>query len=142
MTTARRRIALLAAAAIAASVFAHAPAAGGQTAPTQSQDAGVHQPAIDALVDFEFFTGVDVFSGTGCADSDELCPNEDLPRWEMAVWLVRILDRADPPTTGSSQFADVDPSAWWSPHAERLAELGVIEGCETDPLSFCPDDPI
>ena len=142
MTSARRRIALLAAIAIAASVFAHAPAAGGQTAPAQSQDAGVHQPSIDALMEFEFFFGVDVFSGTGCTDSDELCPNEDLPRWEAAVWLVRILDRADPPAADSSRFADVDPGAWWSPHAERLAELGIIEGCETDPLSFCPDDPI
>ena len=142
MTPARRRIALLAVLAIATSVFAYAPAAVGQTAPAQSQDAGVHQPSIDALMDFEFFAGVEIFSGTGCADSDELCPNEDLSRWEMAVWLVRILDRADPPATDSSRFTDVDPGAWWSPHADRLAELGIIEGCETDPLRFCPDDPI
>ena len=141
MTTARR-LALLAALAIAASVLAYAPAAGGQTTPAQSQDAGAHQPAIDALVDFEFFWGVEVFAGTGCTGSDELCPDEDIPRWEMAVWLVRILDRADPVATGSSRFADVDPGAWWSPHAERLAELGVVEGCETEPLRFCPDDPV
>ena len=142
MTPVRRRLAVLVALAVAASVFALAPAAGGQTAPAQSQDAGVHQPSIDALVDFEFFFGVDVFSGTGCAESDGLCPNEDLPHWEMAVWLVRILDRTDPPAIDSSRFADVDPGAWWSPHAERLAELGITEGCETDPLRFCPDDPI
>jgi zinc protease len=133
---------MLAALAIAASVFALAPAAGGQTAPAQSQDAGVHQPSVDALVDLKVDMGVDVFSRTGCADSDGLCPNEDLPRWEMAVWLVRILDRTDPPAADSSRFADVDPGAWWSPHAERLAELGIVEGCETDPLRFCPDDPV
>ena len=142
MTQVRRRLAVLAALAVAASVLALAPAAGGQTAPAQSQEAGVHQPSIDALVDFEFFFGVDVFSGTGCADSDGLCPDEDLPRWEMAVWLVRILDRTDPPAIDSSRFADVDPGAWWSQHAERLAELGIVEGCETDPVRFCPDDPI
>ncbi|MDE0162131.1 MAG: insulinase family protein [Acidimicrobiaceae bacterium] len=151
MTQAHRRIALLAALAIAASVFAHAPAAGGQTAqtapaqaPPQSQDAGVHQPSIDALVELQFdsFAGVDLFAGTGCADSDQLCPGEDLPRWETAVWLARIHDRSDPPATGSSRFADVDPDAWWSPHAERLAELGIIEECATDPLRFCPDDPV
>ncbi|MXW93980.1 MAG: hypothetical protein F4110_04270 [Acidimicrobiaceae bacterium] len=142
MTTVRRRIALLAALFVAVSAIAHAPAAGDQAARVQSQDAGVHQPSIDALLYFESFFGVDVFSRTGCADSDELCPDEDLPRREMAVWLVRILDRADPPATGSSRFADVDPGAWWSPHAERLAELGIIEGCETEPLRFCPDDPI
>ncbi len=142
MTSGRRRVALLAALAVAASVIAYAPAAAGQTAPAQSQDAGVHQASIDALLYFEVDMGVDVFSRTGCADSDELCPNEDLSRWEMAVWLVRILDRSDPPATDSSRFTDVDPSAWWSRHAERLAELGIIEGCETDPLRFCPDDPV
>ena len=141
MTQARHRIAVLVALAVAASVLALAPAAAGQTAPAQSQDAGIHQPSIDALMG-EFSIGVDVFFRTGCADSDEFCPNDDLPRWEMAVLLARILDRANPPATGSSRFADVDPGAWWSRHAERLAELGIVEGCETDPLRFCPDDPV
>ena len=86
--------------------------------------------------------GVDVFAGTGCVDSDELCPQEPLLRWEMAAWLVRILDRADPPAISSSRFADVDASAWWAPHAERLAELGIAMGCDTEPLQFCPDDPV
>ena len=142
MTRIHRRAALLAAVAVAASVFAYTPAAAGQTAAAQKQDAGVHQPGIDALVYFEIQMGVDVFSRTGCAGGDGLCPNEDLPRWEMAVWLVRILDRADPPAIDSSRFADVDPSTWWSRHAERLAELGIVEGCETEPLRFCPDDPV
>ncbi len=141
MTQARHRIAVLVALAVAASVLALAPAAAGQTAPAQSQDAGIHQPSIDALMG-EFSIGVDVFFRTGCADSDEFCPNDDLPRWEMAVLLARILDRANPPATGSSRFADVDPGAWWSRHVERLAELGIVEGCETDPLRFCPDDPV
>ena len=142
MTQSRRRIALLAAIAIAASVFAHAPAAGGQAAPAQSQDAGVHQPSIDALKYFKINMGVDVLFRTGCADSDKLCPNEDLSRWELAVWLVRVLDRANPPAGDSSRFADVDARVWWSRHAERAADLGVMEGCDTDPLRFCPDDPV
>ncbi len=142
MTQARHRIAVLVALAVAASVLALAPAAAGQTAPAQSQDASTHQPSIDALIRVQEFIGVDVFSGTGCAGSDELCPNEDLPRWEMAVWLARILDRANPPATGTSRFADVDSGTWWSRHVERLAELGIVEGCETDPLRFCPDDPV
>ena len=85
---------------------------------------------------------MDVFAGTGCVDSDELCPREPLLRWEMAVWLVRVLDRADPPAISSSRFTDVDASAWWAPHAERLAELGIVMGCETEPLQFCPEDPV
>ena len=142
MTLARRRVAVLAVLAVAASILAYAPAAAAQTAPAQDQYAGVHQPSIDALGTFGTEMGVDVFAGTGCVDSDDLCPREPLLRWEMAVWLVRVLDRADPPAISSSRFADVDASAWWAPHAERLAELGIVVGCETEPLQFCPDDPV
>ena len=142
MTLARRRVAVLAALAVAASILAYAPAAAAQTEPAPSGHAGVHQPSIDALAKFGVEQGVDVFTGTGCADSDELCPQEPLLRWEMAVWLVRVLDRADPPAISSSRFADVDASAWWAPHAERLAELGIVIGCETEPLQLCPDDPV
>ena len=142
MTSPRRRVAVLAALAVAASILAYAPAAVAQTAPAQSGHAGVHQPSVDALAKFGAETGMDVFAGTGCVDSDELCPGEPLLRWEMAVWLVRVLDRADPPAISSTRFADVDASAWWAPHAERLAELGIVIGCETEPLQFCPDDPV
>ena len=142
MTLARCRVAVLAALAVAASILAYAPAAAAQTEPAPSGHAGVHQPSIDALAKFGVEQGVDVFTGTGCADSDELCPQEPLLRWEMAVWLVRVLDRADPPAISSSRFADVDANAWWAPHAERLAELGIVIGCETEPLQLCPDDPV
>ena len=137
MTLARRRVTVLAVLAVAASILAHAPAAAAQTTPAQSGHASVHQPAIDALAAVE---DVDIYAGTGCVDSDELCPREALLRWEMAVWLVRVLDRADPPAISSTRFADVDASAWWAPHAERLAELGIVMGCETGALQFCPDD--
>ena len=142
MTLARCRVAVLAALAVAASILAYAPGAAAQTEPAQNQHAGVHQPSIDALAKIGVETGVDVFAGTGCVDSDELCPQEPLLRWEMAVWLVRVLDRADPPAISSSRFADVDASAWWAPHAKRLADLGIVMGCETEPLQFCPDDPV
>ena len=139
MTLARHRVTVLAVVAVVASILAYAPAAAAQTAPAQSQHAGVHQPAIDALAAVE---DVDIYAGTGCVDSDELCPGEPVLRWEMAVWLVRVLDRADPPAISSSRFADVDASVWWAPHAERLAELGIVMGCNTEPLQLCPDDPV
>ena len=142
MTLARHRVTVLAVVAVVASILAYAPGAAAQTTPAQNQHAGIHQPSVDALTKFGVETGVDVFAGTGCADSDELCPQEPLLRWEMAVWLVRVLDRADPPATNSSRFADVDANAWWAPHAERLAELGIVIGCETEPLQLCPDDPV
>ena len=95
--------------------------------------AGVHQPAVDALYE------LGVFEGTGCVDGSGLCPSEPMRRWEMAVWLVRVLDQVEPPAVGESSFADVDFEKWWLPHVERLAELEVTKGCRVDPLRFCPD---
>ena len=100
------------------------------------EDAGVHQPAVDALG--QSFPGV--FDGTGCDGG--LCAGERLQRWEMAVWLVRVLDRRDQPSGGESRFADVDPGLWWGPYTDRLADLGVTAGCATDPLRFCPHNSV
>ena len=60
----------------------------------------------------------------------------------MAVWLVRLLDGADPAAVGSSRFADVDESEWWAPYVERLADLGVTDGCATEPARFCPTETV
>lgn len=56
--------------------------------------------------------------------------------------MVRVLDGRDPPL-GSSRFPDVDLHlpAFWSPFIERLAELGVTQGCG-DGTNFCPNDPV
>ena len=94
--------------------------------------AGGHQPAVDAM------EALGVFGGTGCADGSGLCPSEPLRRWEMAVWLVRVLDD-DEPQRHVSRFDDVDAANWWTPYTERLAALSVTKGCKTKPLRFCPD---
>ena len=84
----------------------------------------------------------DVLDGTGCGRG-RLCPEDHLSRWEMAVWLIRVVDDgADPRATRRSRFSDVEADAWWSPHVERLADLGITEGCKTEPLSYCPDQPV
>ena len=77
-----------------------------------------------------------IFDGTGCGDG--FCPSEPIERATMAVWLVRLLDGADPSPVTATRFADVDAS---DPHAafiERLADLGVTRGCG-DGTNFCPD---
>ena len=96
----------------------------------------VHRRAVQTLSD------EGVLDGTGCGRG-RLCPQDHLLRWEMAVWLVRVVDDGvDPLPTGRSRFSDVDADEWWSPHVERLAELGITEGCTTEPLSYCPDQPV
>lgn len=118
---------------VAASLFGvlgPSPAALAQAA--DSEDAGVHRGAVEAL------DIAGILEGTGCT-ADRLCPKAPLPRWAMAVWLVRILDGHDPPRSDSSRFADVEAWRWWTPHVERLADLGVTKGCRTGPARFCPD---
>ncbi|MDE0370250.1 MAG: S-layer homology domain-containing protein [bacterium] len=81
-----------------------------------------------------------IFDGTGCDQG--LCPREPLRRWEMAVWLVRVLDRANPSAAASSTFADVDAGLWWAPYTERLAQRQVTAGCALNPPRFCPDQTV
>ena len=128
-----RRVAWLAALLfiVAASAGAAAP-----VMVADAEDAGSHQPSIDALN--EHFEGI--FEGTGCHGG--FCPNEPLRRWEMAVWLVRILDGQDPFGWEESRFEDVADDRWWEPHTERLAQLGVTRGCSAHPPRFCPDQAV
>ena len=82
-----------------------------------------------------------VLAGTACGPG-LFCPSDPVPRWLMAVWLVRIIDGGDPEPISVSRFADVDAGQWWAAHAERLAELGVTAGCGAEPDRYCPDDPV
>ena len=124
---------ILALATASYALFGAAPAAWAQL--SDADEAGVHRSAVEAL------DAAGILRGTGCT-SDRLCPQEPLPRWAMAVWLVRALDGRDPPRSGDSRFADVASWRWWAPHVERLADLGVTKGCKTGPARFCPDRPV
>ena len=99
------------------------------------QEGGIHRPAIEAL------DAAGVLEGTECAP-DRFCPGDPIPRWVVAVWLVRVLDGGDPLGAPGSGFADVDAGEWWAPFVERLAALEVTAGCGVDPLRFCPEDPV
>ena len=99
---------------------------------TDVEDANVHKPSIDTLA------AMGLFDGTECA-AGRFCPSGSLQRWVMAVWLIRSIESSEPPPIAISQFADVDPTEWWAPYVERLAEQGITVGCSVDPLRYCPD---
>ena len=119
------------------------------TGPTTTPTTGPSAPDVDASGAFSDVEGSTheeaigalaadgVFAGTECAPA-MFCPTDPVQRWVMAVWLVRLLDGADPPPVNSTRFADVDGSLWWTPYVERLADLGVTGGCATSPARFCP----
>ena len=77
-----------------------------------------------------------VFVGTECEAG--FCPSDPIDRKTMAVWIVRVLDGADPEAISESRFDDVDADDFYAPFIERMAELEVTQGCG-DGTGFCPD---
>ena len=98
-------------------------------------DGSVHELALDALAARGVLAGIECGEGL-------ICPHEPLKRWEMAVWLVRVLEGADPHPVDASRFVDVDVELWWAPFVERLFDLRVTVGCATEPARFCPDNAV
>ena len=78
-----------------------------------------------------------VFRGTECGDG-RFCPDEPVTRWQMAVWVVRMLDGREPPAITTPRFRDVGAHDWYAAHVERMSELGVTQGCG-DGTNYCPD---
>ncbi len=109
------------------------------TAAAQSAFADVDSPSHGANIEALAATGL--FEGTECGEG-RFCPGDPAKRWTVAVWIVRALDGTDPPPVAGTRFADVDPGAWWTPHVERLADLGITVGCKREPLRFCPDETV
>ena len=99
---------------------------------TDTAEAGIHSPAVEVL------ESIGVFDGAECAPG-RFCPAEPLRRWVMAVWLVRALGEKDPAAADSGGFADVDDGVWWAGHVDRLADLGITNGCAAEPARYCPD---
>lgn len=81
-----------------------------------------------------------IFEGTDCEEG--FCPDDPLERWQMAVWLVRIIDGKDPAPINESRFTDVGNYSEWMHFIDRLAELEITTGCWRDPPRYCPGQPV
>lgn len=107
----------------------------GQSLPADSVyndiEGSLYAESISSLVRWR------IFDGSDCADG-EFCPDKPVDRRTAAVWIVRLLDEDDLPTT-PSRFVDVDPESFGAHEIERLAELKITTGCRQEPLHFCPD---
>ena len=80
-----------------------------------------------------------IFVGTECGES-LFCPDEPALRKTIAVWLVRALEDDNPQLLEASRFDDVDAKGFWAKYIERLAELGITNGCGKG--RFCPEGQI
>lgn len=80
---------------------------------------------------------------TGCS-ANSYCPDGNVSRGEMAVFLVRGKVRAlqgdNFPFPATVAFADVPANHPFFAFVQKLKELGVTSGCS--PTTFCPDGPV
>jgi hypothetical protein len=72
----------------------------------------------------------------GCSDDGRsYCPNETVPRDQMASFLQRALKLPPGPVDG---FRDVDPSSTHAAAVGAVARAGITVGCSDDGRSYCP----
>jgi hypothetical protein len=82
---------------------------------------------------------------TGCAISPlRYCPEREVTRAEMSVFILRALNYPSLPHTPPSQsgtFADVPVSGkeWMEDWIEEFYDEGITSGCAADPLRYCPE---
>ena len=126
-------VVLLCLAVLAASALAYTPIAAAQSGTTFEDvaDGAYYAEPVVALA------GDGVLAGTLCEEG--FCPGEPIDRKTMAVWVVRVLDGADPSAVSQTRFDDVDADSFNAPFIERLHQLGVTRGCG-DGRGFCPHD--
>ena len=80
-----------------------------------------------------------ILRNTHCDDGSN-CPDEPIPRWVMAVWLIRALGERHPILEEPTRFSDIAGDDWFAAHVERLAERGITSGCREG--YFCPESPV
>lgn len=69
-------------------------------------------------------------------------PSEALTRLEMAVFLTRSFPTVSPVAEPAGVFSDVASDAEFAAEVEGLLAAGITGGCTTEPLLYCPDDPV
>jgi uncharacterized repeat protein (TIGR02543 family) len=80
---------------------------------------------------------------TGCAQSPlQYCPERNVTRAEMAVFLLRALNGTSyvpPASTGIFSDVPVAGKEWMQPWIEQFYRDGFTTGCAQSPLRYCPE---
>ena len=82
---------------------------------------------------------------SGCQSSPlHYCPNNFTQRQAMAKIVCNSMNVAEPnsciTTTCSGIFADVSSSNPFCPYIEALYNGGIVSGCQSSPLLYCPNN--
>ena len=76
---------------------------------------------------------------TGCkTDPLRFCPDDSVTRAQMATFFVHAFDLEIASPAG---FTDTDGNVH-APNIDALAAAGITTGCGTEPLRYCPDQPV
>jgi len=72
------------------------------------------------------------------------CPEDSVTRAQMAIFLERGMNGSAfiPPVGTGTVFADVPLSYWAVNWIEKLFADSITTGCGTNPLVYCPDNPV
>jgi hypothetical protein len=79
---------------------------------------------------------------SGCGGGN-YCPGDNVTRAQMAIFLLRAKHGASytpPPATGI--FSDVPTSYWAASWIEKLYAEEITGGCNSSPLSYCPENQV
>ncbi len=98
------------------------------------QFSDVRDPIDQAWVEALFADGIT----KGCGGTS-FCPEESVPREQMAAFIMRLVHGPDFDRKGPSRFVDVNGgSEQFAGYIEQLADDGITKGC--DATHFCPRD--
>lgn len=84
-------------------------------------EASVHE------VNIETIAALGITVGCNPTRPDRFCPDRMVTRAQMMVFLSRALGEEASSAPAAGRFTDVPDGAWYRPHVERLADLGVVE---------------
>ena len=91
----------------------------------------------EAAVAWMFQEGITV----GCGSEPlRYCPGDPVTRAQMASFLSRALDLGTPEQRAG--FADVDPDGAHAGAIEALYGARITVGCGSEPLRYCPGEPV
>lgn len=76
---------------------------------------------------------------TGCSDT-QYCPNDNVTRGQMAVFLIRSRYGNSFTSNGSAYFTDVPANNGFFQYVQKMKQTGVTTGCSA--TTFCPNDNI
>jgi len=95
----------------------------------------------DVPLSYWAFSHIEVIAAEGVTNGctpTEYCPDDDVDRAQMAVFLLRAKHGQDyiPPSATGTVFADVPATHWAAAWIEQLAAEGITNGCGGG--NYCP----